>query len=757
MPNDNPIIRRIHDNDFKNHSDAHFELRELKTANQDLKIDPNEIYQTEDYSFNVLSVLRNLASRSPNVIKDMFVGDTDDTVTVRFYETDKDGKKQPVHVTVDKTLPDNLDSTSAPWVRYIEKAYIAGIHPSFKNKKNKIIDTSKNYTPDLKDAKYFFSSPDFVDHILEPKFAEKDPEPDLLIIPPKEFKENFRGFNKQEQENAAKKFFYHNLYTKLLNVLNHGNDLIYLSSTFHGASVENISIQTKQTKDTVPADYENIKLTVYDTDGHNEKTFTLKELIENSDLVGEFEQLHIYHMEEGKEPVRETLNLSALSKKLDDLKKDPAKATFDMIKAKTIQNFAKELIDTHNMPGDHQVSDDDLNVALSFMNSEYFENALYAALYKTNFYDPTDATQPVTNEDAIKNRITFCNTLEKYCEAGINTMISKSDKFKTYNNSIKTISTLLKKRTDVLTKEGKLDANAVEPSASRDYAHEYLTELGVLTKKLDKLNKKLRNDTKEYKLFREKLEKHSKKVIQNIANPEELSINQRAFQSLCNDYLNKYYTSYKENGKEFTPLTLNELSIVSSIGQLSKHYKPALHYKSFKLPDKNSKEGIQKRVALKCVNLLAKYEQLYMKDRTRNQKTALFDSKKQERQVKLLLSEDPELKNKLHFNRFIKSLNDGELIKCLEMSDKQLMNEFKKFRAKEKEAVAAKNKPKEVAAQASTTTPNGPASTQATNTAAQNGQPTNAQTNTTNTTAQNAQPTNATATTQPHPQPSFLR
>ena len=83
-----------------------------------------DVVQSTSGSCYMLSVLRAMTAKNPDQIRQLFTDNSDGTVTVHFYETMQDGSKRPFDVVIDKSLPPQ-DNHSAPWVRLMEKAFVA--------------------------------------------------------------------------------------------------------------------------------------------------------------------------------------------------------------------------------------------------------------------------------------------------------------------------------------------------------------------------------------------------------------------------------------------------------------------------------------------------------------------------------------------------------------------------------------------------------------------------------------------------------
>lgn len=94
----------------------------------------------------MLSALTHIAATNPSYIKDAMKDNNDGTVTVRFY----DDNKQEVFVTVNKTVNKiggaNTYASSSIWVGMMEKAYVKYLH-EYKGKEYSFesIDTDKTY------------------------------------------------------------------------------------------------------------------------------------------------------------------------------------------------------------------------------------------------------------------------------------------------------------------------------------------------------------------------------------------------------------------------------------------------------------------------------------------------------------------------------------------------------------------------------------------------------------------------------------
>lgn len=92
---------------------------------------PDDVKDIEKGIPNLRVALSAIVYDNSNKIRDCIIDNQDGTVTVRFYEREKNDPTQAraVYVRVDKTLPDlvgidNKDKSSL-WVRFIEKAYAA--------------------------------------------------------------------------------------------------------------------------------------------------------------------------------------------------------------------------------------------------------------------------------------------------------------------------------------------------------------------------------------------------------------------------------------------------------------------------------------------------------------------------------------------------------------------------------------------------------------------------------------------------------
>jgi len=107
-------------------SDDQFEkdsMNEMQPMGQNEPLFPegspnkNDVLQDTSGTCFMLSGLRTLAEYDPEYIKSRMIDNGDNTVTVYFQSFGP--------VTVDKSYPKNVDKDAAPWVRIIEKAYVA--------------------------------------------------------------------------------------------------------------------------------------------------------------------------------------------------------------------------------------------------------------------------------------------------------------------------------------------------------------------------------------------------------------------------------------------------------------------------------------------------------------------------------------------------------------------------------------------------------------------------------------------------------
>ncbi len=127
MPND----KRVLDSDFVQAS-----RNRMTKMGIDEDIFPNNGPRKEDVrqgyngSCYMLGPMRRLADKNPEYIKNLIKDNKDGTVTVTFYDLDGPRSKGPIKVTIDKSLP-KTDRQSAPWLRLLEKAYVASQLKSF--------------------------------------------------------------------------------------------------------------------------------------------------------------------------------------------------------------------------------------------------------------------------------------------------------------------------------------------------------------------------------------------------------------------------------------------------------------------------------------------------------------------------------------------------------------------------------------------------------------------------------------------------
>lgn len=118
---------------------------------------PDDIMQGKLGDCYFIAALCSVAANNPQIIRDMMKDNGDGTVTVRLYDEKKDGKLEPMYITVEKSVPvinlrkadgsqsvEDINANGTLWVQILEKAFAASnIHESSEEK---FSETERSYS-----------------------------------------------------------------------------------------------------------------------------------------------------------------------------------------------------------------------------------------------------------------------------------------------------------------------------------------------------------------------------------------------------------------------------------------------------------------------------------------------------------------------------------------------------------------------------------------------------------------------------------